>query len=75
MAQSIIKSPHIAGISTCVPKKRFDNVNDAKEFSKSEIRKVVSMAGVSNRPVADENTCSSDLCFAAAKDRYYKSSL
>jgi len=67
MAKVKIPAPRIAGISTCVPAHRFDNLKDTTEFSEDEVRKVVAMAGVSARHTADDSICSSDLCFAAAK--------
>jgi 3-oxoacyl-[acyl-carrier-protein] synthase-3 len=67
MSQLKINGPRIAGISTCVPKHRFDNVKDTTEFTKDEVRKVVAMAGVSARRVVDGETCSTDLCFGAAE--------
>jgi 3-oxoacyl-[acyl-carrier-protein] synthase-3 len=57
----------IAGISTCVPSTRFDNIADATQFTPSEIRKVTGMAGVSARRVAGESVCSSDLCTVASR--------
>ena len=57
----------IAGICTCVPKRRFDNVADTVEFSAQEVRKVTGMAGVSARRLAGESVCSSDLCALAAE--------
>jgi len=66
MPQVKIKAPHIVGISTCVPSARFDNLKDTSEFSQTEVRKVVAMAGVAARRVVDTTTCSTDLCFAAA---------
>lgn len=67
MARLSTRPPRIAGISTCVPRRRFDNLTDSG-FSKEEVRKVTGMAGVTERRVADDSTCSSDLCFAAASD-------
>src|SRR5512134_3140264 len=67
MARVRIAAPRIAGIATCVPARRFDNVADTTEFPPDEVRKVVGMAGVSARRVADEGMCSSDLCAAAAE--------
>jgi 3-oxoacyl-[acyl-carrier-protein] synthase III len=57
----------IAGICTCVPTKRFDNLTDSGEFSEEEIRKVTGMAGVAARRLAGDTVCSSDLCIAAAR--------
>jgi 3-oxoacyl-[acyl-carrier-protein] synthase-3 len=66
---SVVKTSgaRIAGISTCVPSTRFDNMADAAEFSQTEIRKVTGMAGVLTRRVAGESVCSSDLCIAASR--------
>ena len=60
------KGARIAAIGTCVPSYRFDNVADTTEFSPTEVRKVVAMAGIQTRRLADESICSSDLCLAAA---------
>lgn len=66
MANARLPGPRIVGLATCVPAHRFDNVADTTEFAAEEVRKVVGMAGVSSRHVAESGTCSSDLCFAAA---------
>jgi len=67
MAQARIRSPRISGIATCVPVHRFDNAADTTDFPPDEVRKVVGMAGIAARRVADGATCSSDLCFGAAE--------
>jgi 3-oxoacyl-[acyl-carrier-protein] synthase-3 len=67
MAQAAVKGLVIRGIATSVPERTFDNVRDTTAFPKDEVRKVVAMAGVTERRVADAATCSSDLCFAAAE--------
>ncbi|RJP92388.1 MAG: ketoacyl-ACP synthase III [Desulfobacteraceae bacterium] len=66
MATAHIKGARIAAIGTCVPSHLFDNLNDTKDFTPAEIRKVVAMAGVQERRLADETICSTDLCVAAA---------
>ena len=66
MARTQTTGSVIRAICTCVPSKRFDNLNDAKEFTQEEIRKVTAMAGIAARRVADDSTCSSDLCEVAA---------
>jgi 3-oxoacyl-[acyl-carrier-protein] synthase-3 len=66
MSKARLPAPRIAGIATCVPAHRFDNVADTTEFAPEEVRKVVGMAGVATRRVVDGDTCSTDLCFAAA---------
>jgi 3-oxoacyl-[acyl-carrier-protein] synthase-3 len=62
------KSAVIRGITTCVPPHRFNNLEDATEFPREDVEKVVRMAGVKTRFTADESICSSDLCLAAARD-------
>ncbi len=57
----------LAGIVTCVPTTRFDNLRDTVEFSEQEVRKVTGMAGVSARRLAGDSVCSSDLCITAAE--------
>ncbi len=61
------KGARIAAIGTCVPSYRFDNIADTTEFTSTEVRKVVAMAGIQARRMADESICSSDLCRAAAE--------
>jgi 3-oxoacyl-[acyl-carrier-protein] synthase-3 len=67
MAQATVSGLRILGIATAVPEKTFNNVRDTTAFSKDEVRKVVAMAGVTERRVADDATCSSDLCLVAAE--------
>jgi 3-oxoacyl-[acyl-carrier-protein] synthase-3 len=66
MACTRIKGPRIAAIGTCVPQRRFDNILETKQFSEEEVKKVVALAGVRARRLADDSICSSDLCAAAA---------
>ena len=68
MSESVHHHCRLAGVSTCVPAKVFDNLEDTKGFPKDDIRKVVSMAGVKKRRVSDGTICSSDLCLNAARD-------
>jgi 3-oxoacyl-[acyl-carrier-protein] synthase III len=67
MAATNTKGARIVAIGTCVPSQRFDNIVDTTEFSPTEVRKVVAMAGIQVRRVADESICSSDLCLAPAQ--------
>jgi 3-oxoacyl-[acyl-carrier-protein] synthase III len=67
MAKTMNSGACMAGIATCVPVKRSDNLTETSNFSKEEIRKVVAMAGVANRRLAGDSICSSDLCVAAAE--------
>lgn len=66
MAKARIKGPRIAAIGTCVPARRFDNIIETKQFAEEEVKKVVALAGVKSRRLADDSVCSSDLCAAAA---------
>jgi 3-oxoacyl-[acyl-carrier-protein] synthase-3 len=67
MAQSVVKGPSIRGIATSVPARVFNNLRDATRFPRDDVRKVVAMAGVTERRVADDATCSTDLCLAAGE--------
>jgi 3-oxoacyl-[acyl-carrier-protein] synthase-3 len=68
MPVTFTRSAVIRGITSCVPARKFDNLADTTEFEKEEVEKVVGMAGVKTRHVADESLCASDLCLAAAKN-------
>jgi 3-oxoacyl-[acyl-carrier-protein] synthase-3 len=70
MASAKIKGARIAAVSTCVPSRRFDNIADTRQFSEEEVRKVVAMAGVKARRLADESVCSSDLCLVATEKMF-----
>jgi 3-oxoacyl-[acyl-carrier-protein] synthase-3 len=67
MAQSIISGVAIRGVVTSVPDRTFNNVRDTAAFPRDEVRKVVAMAGVSERRTVDASTCSTDLCLEAAE--------
>lgn len=66
MTESIHHNGRIAGVSSCVPARIFDNLADTKDFPQDDVRKVVSMAGVKKRRISDGAICSSDLCLHAA---------
>ena len=58
----------ISALAACVPKNVIDNYKyDLDIWPEDEVKKVVDKVGVTERRFADENTCSSDLCFAAAE--------
>ena len=57
----------IAGIAACVPKHTIDNYHYTQYFPEDVVRKVVDKIGIYERRFADEHTCASDLCFAAAE--------
>lgn len=62
------RSAVIRGITSCVPARKFDNLADTTKFEKEEVEKVVGMAGVKTRHMADDSLCASDLCLAAARN-------
>jgi 3-oxoacyl-[acyl-carrier-protein] synthase III len=62
------RAARICGVTSSVPASRFDNLADTSEFPREEVEKVVRMAGVKTRHLADDTICSSDLCLAAAQD-------
>jgi 3-oxoacyl-[acyl-carrier-protein] synthase III len=68
MATMTIQKAKIAAITTCVPSIKFDNLRDETNFTLKEIQKFVEMVGVETRYLADDATCCSDLCFAAAEN-------
>jgi len=57
----------IAAMSAAVPKNVIVNREYTDVFSKEEANEIVDKTGIEQRRFADENTCSSDLCFAAAE--------
>lgn len=57
----------ISGITAAVPRHVINNYEYDLYFKKEDIKEVVDKIGVKERRFADENTCSSDLCFAAAE--------
>lgn len=57
----------ITGISACVPKKVSHN-SDMDYVSKEEIEKIIQSVGISEKRIADNEVCASDLCFCAAED-------
>ena len=66
MAQTNANNIVIRGISSCVPAKVAKNAEESAEFSSEEIDKIVKMAGVEQRHVAEDGVCTSDLCVEAA---------
>lgn len=66
MSRTRVDHLGVVGVSTCVPARVFDNLDRAKDFGETEVRKVVSMAGVRCRRVVDPGVTATDLCFEAA---------
>lgn len=67
MSFSQLSGFKIAGISTCVPPDRVDNLEAGKDYGEVEVRKVVQMAGVRHRHVVAKGVTAVDLCTDAAK--------
>lgn len=62
------KNVGVSAMAACVPSNVIDNYQyDLDIWPKDEVKKVVDKVGVFERRFADEKTCSSDLCFAAAE--------
>lgn len=57
----------ITGMAAAVPCHIIKNYEHFLYFNREEINKIVEKIGVKERRFADEKTCSSDLCFAAAE--------
>ena len=58
----------ISALAACVPSRVIDNYHyDLDLWPEDEVRKVVDKVGVMERRFADDKTCASDLCYAAAE--------
>lgn len=57
----------ITAMAGAVPKRVIKNLEYTEFFPEDQVREVVEKVGVYERRFADEQTCSSDLCFAAAQ--------
>jgi len=57
----------IAAIAAAVPRRIIKNYEYTEHFPAEEVKDVVDKIGIFERRFADEKTCSSDLCFAAAE--------
>ena len=57
----------ITAMSAAVPKRVVVNRDYTNVFSREEANEIVDKTGIEQRRFSDENTCSSDLCFAAAE--------
>ena len=57
----------ISALAACVPKHIVDNYKYTQYFPEEDVKKVVEKIGIYERRFADESTCASDLCFAAAE--------
>lgn len=57
----------ISGLAGAVPRHVINNYDYDLYFKKDDIKEIVGKIGVKERRFADKNTCSSDLCYAAAE--------
>lgn len=57
----------ILGMAGCVPKRIIKTLEYTEYFPAGDVQKLAEKTGIYERRFADENTCSSDLCYAAAE--------
>lgn len=57
----------ISGLAAAVPEKKIDNYQYTAHFPEDEVKKIVDHVGIYERRFADDQTCASDLCYAAAR--------
>jgi 3-oxoacyl-[acyl-carrier-protein] synthase-3 len=67
MAHLEFSNVGVAGIAAAVPRNIINNYNYTTYFPPEDVKDIVDKIGVKERRFADEKTCSSDLCFAAAE--------
>ncbi len=60
----------ITAMSAAIPHKVINNYEYTDFFSKEEVKQVVDKVGIFERRFANVDTCSSDLCFAAAEQLF-----
>jgi 3-oxoacyl-[acyl-carrier-protein] synthase-3 len=75
MAVLKFKGIGISAMAGAVPKQIIDNLNYTERFPMEQVKAVVEKIGVRYRRFADKNTCSSDLCFAAAQKLIYDNNI
>ena len=54
-------------MAACVPKNTIDNYEYTQYFDKEDVKEIIDKVGIKQRRFAETDTCSSDLCFAAAE--------
>jgi 3-oxoacyl-[acyl-carrier-protein] synthase-3 len=57
----------IKAIAACVPSNKFNNKDLGYLISNDEIEKTINAIGIKERRIADADTCTSDLCYKAAR--------
>jgi 3-oxoacyl-[acyl-carrier-protein] synthase-3 len=66
MATLTFNNIGIQGISAAVPKNTINNYEYIVHFPKEDVKEIVDKTGVLERRFAEDGTCASDLCLAAA---------
>lgn len=66
MSYLTFNSVGVTALSAAVPRTIINNYNYTRYFDKEQVKQVVDKVEIYQRRFADEHTCSSDLCFAAA---------
>ncbi len=67
MARGKFNQVRIAGIASAVPERVLTLADDARVFGATEIERISQNIGVQQRHVVSGDTCTSDLCHAAAE--------
>ena len=67
MAELYWDNIEIAGVAGAVPERVVDNLNYSDSIPEKELKSVIKLTGVAQRRLADEGTCASDFCYAAAE--------
>lgn len=57
----------VTALSAAVPRTVIENLKYTQYFPEDQVKEVVEKVGIYERRFADEKTCSSDLCYAAAE--------
>ena len=67
MAELYWDNIEIAAVAGAVPEKVVDNLYYSDSIPEKELKSVIKLTGVAQRRLADEGTCASDFCYAAAE--------
>ncbi len=67
LSQTSIEGVRIAGVSTCVPARAIDNLDEDVRWPQDVVRKVVELCGVRRRHVVLPGQTATDLCVDAAE--------
>ena len=65
----------ITAMAGAVPSHVVENLKYTEYFPEEQVKEVVDKIGIYQRRFADEYTCSSDLCFAAAQKLLYDNNI